>query len=76
MPVEPPELELAVIELADGSASLAVALRADVHARGRSLVDISDHGGWRAYQARRGAHEQREGGTLPATYVNRARWQW
>jgi hypothetical protein len=54
MPVEPPELELAVIELADGSASLAVALRPEVHARGQGLVDISDHGGWRAYQARRG----------------------
>ena len=50
MPVEPPELELAVIALADGSASLAVALRPDVHARGERLVDISDLGGWRAYQ--------------------------
>jgi hypothetical protein len=53
LPVEPPELELGVIELADGSASLAVVLRADVHARGTGLVDISDHGGWRAYQERR-----------------------
>ena len=52
MPVEPPELELAVIELADGSASLAVALRPEVHARGEGLIDISDAGGWRAYQAR------------------------
>lgn len=50
MPVEPPELELAVIELADGSASLAVQLRPEVHARGHGLLDISDHGGWRAYQ--------------------------
>ena len=49
LPVEPPELELGVVELADGSASLAVVLRAQVHARGRGLVDISDHGGWRAY---------------------------
>jgi hypothetical protein len=54
MPVEPPELELGVIELADGSASLAVLLRPEVHARGEGLVDISDHGGWRAYQASRG----------------------
>ena len=53
MPVEPPELELAVIELDDGSASLAVALRPEVHARGERLVDISDHGGWRAYQETR-----------------------
>ena len=54
MPVEPPELELAVIELADGSASLAVMLRPEVHARGQGLVDISDHGGWRAHQAHGG----------------------
>ena len=54
MPVEPPELELAVIELADGSASLAVVLRPEVHARGEGLVDISDSGGWRAHQASRG----------------------
>jgi hypothetical protein len=54
MPVEPPELELAVIELADGSASLAVVLRPEVHARGQGLADISHHGGWRAFQARGG----------------------
>ena len=51
--VEPPELELGVIELADGSASLAVVLRPEVHARGTGLVDISDHGGWRAWLERR-----------------------
>ena len=50
MAVEPPELELGVIELADGSAALAVVLRPDVHARGTGLVDISDAGGWRAYR--------------------------
>ena len=49
MPDEPEELELAVIELADGPA-LAVVLRPDrVHDDG--LIDISDAGGWRAYQA-------------------------
>ena len=53
MPVEPPELELAVIELADGSASLAVMLRPEVHAGGQHLLDISDYGGWRAYQETR-----------------------
>ncbi|RFU20486.1 allophanate hydrolase-related protein [Geodermatophilus marinus] len=53
MPVEPLELELAVVEPADGSASLAVQLRPEVHARGPGLVDISDRGGWRAYQASR-----------------------
>ena len=52
LPVEPPELELGVVELTDGSASLAVVLRPDVHARGSGLVDISDHGGWRAYLKR------------------------
>ncbi|HEV2895485.1 MAG TPA: amidase [Actinomycetota bacterium] len=52
LPVEPPELELGVVELTDGSASLAVVLRPDVHARGTGLVDISDHGGWRAYLKR------------------------
>ena len=53
LPVEPPELELGVIHLADGSASLAVVMRPEVHARGTGLVDISDYGGWRAYQERR-----------------------
>ena len=45
-------VELGVVELTDGSASLAVVLRPDVHARGTGLVDISDHGGWRAYLER------------------------
>jgi hypothetical protein len=53
LPVEPPELELGVVELADGAAALAVVLRPDVHARGAGLVDISDYGGWRAYMERR-----------------------
>ena len=52
LPVEPPELELGVVELADGAAALAVILRPDVHARGTGLVDISDYGGWRAYTER------------------------
>jgi hypothetical protein len=52
LPVEPPELELGVVELADGSAALAVLLRADVHARGAGLLDISHHGGWRRYLER------------------------
>ncbi|MBA3310333.1 MAG: amidase [Nocardioidaceae bacterium] len=50
MAVEPPELELGVIELADGSAALAVVLRREVHARGTDLIDISERGGWRAYR--------------------------
>ncbi len=53
LPVEPPELELGVIELDDGSGALAVLLRPDVHSRGTGLVDISDHGGWRVWLERR-----------------------
>lgn len=53
LPVEPPELELAVIELSDGSACLAVVLRAEAHRRGDGLVDISDSDGWRAHRERR-----------------------
>ena len=53
LPVEPPELELGVIELDDSSASLAVVLRPEVHARGTGLVDISNAGGWRAWVERR-----------------------
>ena len=52
MPVEPPELELGVVELADRSPALAVILRPDVHARGTGLVDISAYGGWRKYLER------------------------
>jgi gamma-glutamylcyclotransferase (GGCT)/AIG2-like uncharacterized protein YtfP len=50
MPAEPPELELGVIELADGSHSLAMILRSHEVASGKH-TDISDHGGWRAYLA-------------------------
>jgi gamma-glutamylcyclotransferase (GGCT)/AIG2-like uncharacterized protein YtfP len=51
IPAEPPELELGVLELADGSSALVVLLRASVHAAGDGLTDISEHGGWRAYRA-------------------------
>jgi hypothetical protein len=50
MPSEPPELELGVIELADGSAALAVLLRSEVLGS-PELTDISDAGGWRAHRA-------------------------
>jgi hypothetical protein len=50
IPSEPPELELSVVELADGSAALAVVLRAGVLGS-PDLVDISASGGWRAYRA-------------------------
>lgn len=48
MPAEPPELELGVIELDDGTASLATVLRAEF-AGAPDLKDISDIGNWRAY---------------------------
>jgi len=50
IPAEPPELELSVVELEDGGSALVVVLRADVHAAGDGLKDISAHGGWRAYK--------------------------
>jgi gamma-glutamylcyclotransferase (GGCT)/AIG2-like uncharacterized protein YtfP len=49
IPAEPPELELSVVELEDGGSALVVMLRAEVHAAGDGLKDISTHGGWRAY---------------------------
>jgi allophanate hydrolase-like protein len=51
LPAEPPELELGVIELADGSASLGMVLRGS-RASLEDLTDISEYGGWRAYLAR------------------------
>jgi hypothetical protein len=51
IPAEPPELELGVLELADGGSALVVLLRAVAHEAGDGLVDISDHGGWRSYRA-------------------------
>lgn len=54
IPAEPPELELSVIELSDGSAALAVVLRPG-ELGSPALVDISDAGGWRAHRAGAGA---------------------
>ena len=51
IPAEPPELELSVIELDDGSSAVAVVLR-EVRARGRHRPDRHLRaGGWRAYRA-------------------------
>jgi hypothetical protein len=52
LPAEPRELELGIIELDDGTASLAMVLRREFEGA-EGLVDISDIGDWRAYQARR-----------------------
>jgi hypothetical protein len=52
LPREPVELELGVIQLADGSGSLSMRMRdAALHLPG--VVDISDAGGWHAYLAAR-----------------------
>jgi len=48
LPAEPPELELGVIELADGSASLGMVLRRACPPLD-DLKDITGYGGWRAY---------------------------
>jgi hypothetical protein len=53
LPAEPPELELGIIELDDGTACLATVLRRD-YPRTTDLVDISSFGDWRAYLASRG----------------------
>jgi hypothetical protein len=50
-PGEPPELELGVIELHDGSRANAMLLQLDRVADKAELVDITAFGGWRAYQA-------------------------
>jgi gamma-glutamylcyclotransferase (GGCT)/AIG2-like uncharacterized protein YtfP len=47
IPDEPAELELGVIELADGTAVLSMVLRESERGRHR---DISEHGGWRKYR--------------------------
>ena len=48
LPAEPPELELGLIELADGTGSLAMRMRAGaLDAPG--VTDISDRGGWLRY---------------------------
>lgn len=48
MPAEPAELELGVIELADGTACLATVLRTEFVGV-KDLRDISAIGDWRAY---------------------------
>ncbi len=48
LPDEPPELELGIVELADGRGTLCMVLRAVEADRHR---DITAHGGWRPYRA-------------------------
>jgi len=49
LPAEPPELELGVIELADGTSSLAMVLRRPYTSYTR-LIDITEHGSWTEYR--------------------------
>jgi hypothetical protein len=49
LPAEPAELELGIIELADGSGALSMRMRDDALSA-PSVVDISDRGGWRAHR--------------------------
>ena len=51
LPAEPPELELGVIELADGSSALGMLLRRPCPALD-DLTDITAFGGWHAYISR------------------------
>jgi hypothetical protein len=52
LPAEPPELELGVIKLGDGTAALGMILRRPCPALD-DLTDITAFGGWRAYLERR-----------------------
>jgi gamma-glutamylcyclotransferase (GGCT)/AIG2-like uncharacterized protein YtfP len=51
LPAEPPELELGVIQLADGTAALGMILRRPCPAMA-DLADITRFGGWRNYLSR------------------------
>ncbi|WP_328811389.1 allophanate hydrolase-related protein [Rhodococcus sp. NBC_00294] len=50
LPREPEELELGVIELADGGGSLSMRMRREALDRS-DVTDISELGGWLAYRA-------------------------
>lgn len=57
LPAEPSELELGIIELADGSGSLSMRMRAAA-LEGSGVVDITDQGGWLRYLASIGRADQ------------------
>jgi hypothetical protein len=60
LPNEPPELELTIIEFADGSGSLCMRLRPDCTDL-PGLTDISHIGSWRDYLAGSGQARAEEG---------------
>jgi gamma-glutamylcyclotransferase (GGCT)/AIG2-like uncharacterized protein YtfP len=49
LPLEPPELELSVIELADGSGALSMVLRHGVRTSDPWMTEIEAGSGWRDY---------------------------
>lgn len=49
LPAEPAELELGVIELEDGSGTLAMVRRRSYAEPDQAYRDISEHADWRAY---------------------------
>jgi hypothetical protein len=51
LPAEPDELELGVIELEDGTGTLAMVRRRTYAEPEDAYRDISDHADWRAYAA-------------------------
>lgn len=57
LPREPPELELSIIELEDGSGTLSMRMR-DAAVASPDAIDISDVGGWRAYCTQNGIHSE------------------
>lgn len=57
LPAEPAELELGIIELADGSGSLSMRMRAAA-LEASGVVDITDQGGWLRYLASIGKADQ------------------
>lgn len=52
LPNEPPELELTVIELSDGSGSLCMRMREEALSL-PGVVDITEYQGWHKYLASR-----------------------
>ena len=56
---EPPGLGIAVVELEDGTRSLGVFWVASEMPE--TAIDISEHGGWRAYRSTTTAHSGRAG---------------
>ncbi|MFC4906021.1 gamma-glutamylcyclotransferase [Actinomadura gamaensis] len=52
LPAEPPELELGVIELADGASAFAMLLRRPPTSY-PTLTDITEFGSWTAYRSRK-----------------------